>query len=113
MYGTGLWQYQEAEEWLEMTLNPYSYDPEAAVEELKADGWVYNADGSDYVDGSGEIRYKKVTEVEAGTYAHNVTLADGTILMPLIIEWSSSENNPVPSCSTSCLRRARRPLRPA
>lgn len=95
MYGTGLWQYQEAEEWLEMTLNPYSYDPEAAVEELKADGWVYNADGSDYVDGSGEIRYKKVTEVEAGTYAHNVTLADGTILMPLIIEWSSSENNPV------------------
>ena len=75
--------------------DPYSYDPEAAVEELKADGWVYNADGSDYVDGSGEIRYKKVTEVEAGTYAHNVTLADGTILMPLIIEWSSSENNPV------------------
>ena len=56
MYGTGLWRYQEAEEWLEMTLNPYSYDPEAAVEELKADGWVYNADGSDYVDGSGEIR---------------------------------------------------------
>ena len=75
--------------------DPYSYDPEAAVEELKADGWVYNADGSDYVDGSGEIRYKKVTPVEAGTYAHNVTLADGTILMPLIIEWSSSENNPV------------------
>ena len=32
MYGTGLWQYQEAEEWLEATLNPYSYDPEAAVE---------------------------------------------------------------------------------
>ena len=31
----------------------------------------------------------------AGTFAHNVTLADGTILMPLIIEWSSSENNPV------------------
>ena len=38
---------------------------------------------------------KKVTEAEAGTFAHNVTLADGTILMPLIIEWSSSENNPV------------------
>ena len=75
--------------------DPYSYDPEAAVEELKANGWVYNADGSDYVDGSGEIRYKKVTEAEAGTFAHNVTLADGTILMPLIIEWSSSENNPV------------------
>ncbi len=73
---SGLWQYQEAEEWLEATLNPYSYDPEAAVEELKADGWVYNADGSDYVDGSGEI-HKKVTRLRPAP-AHNVTLADGS-----------------------------------
>ena len=41
------------------------------------------------------IRYKKVTAEEAGTYLHNVTLADGTVLMPLIIEWSSSEGNSV------------------
>ena len=39
MYGTGLWQYQEAEEWLEMTLNPYSYDPEKAKELLKEAGY--------------------------------------------------------------------------
>lgn len=32
---------------------------------------------------------------EAGDYEHNITLADGTILMPLIIEWASSENNSV------------------
>lgn len=92
-YGTGLWQYQEAEEWLDSTLNTYSYDPEAAVELLVADGWIYNADGTEWTEGN--IRHKKVNAVEAGTYVHNVTLNDGTVLMPLIIEWSSSENNPV------------------
>ena len=92
-YGTGLWQAQEAEEWLDATLNTYAYDPELANEILTQDGWNYNADGSDWTEGN--IRHKKVTAVEAGTYAHNVTLADGTILMPLIIEWSSSENNSV------------------
>ncbi len=92
-YGTGLWQAQEAEEWLDATLNTYSYDPELANEMLTQDGWIYNADGSEWTEGN--IRHKKVTAVEAGTYVHNVTLEDGTILMPLIIEWSSSENNSV------------------
>lgn len=92
-YGTGLWQAQEAEEWLDATLNTYAYDPELANELLTQDGWNYNADGSDWTEGN--VRHKKVTAVEAGTYAHNVTLEDGTILMPLIIEWSSSENNSV------------------
>ncbi|MBP3656450.1 MAG: hypothetical protein J6K32_07115 [Clostridia bacterium] len=92
-YGTGLWQAQEAEEWLEVTLNTYSYDPALAAEILTQDGWIYNADGSEWTEGN--VRHKKVTAVEAGDYVHNVTLADGTILMPLIIEWSSSENNSV------------------
>ena len=94
-YSMAQWMALDMEEELSSELEAYAYNPDKAVELLKADGWVYNADGSDYVDGSGEIRYKKVTEAEAGTFAHNVTLADGTILMPLIIEWSSSENNPV------------------
>jgi len=92
-YGTGLWQYQEGEEWLTENLNPYTYSPEEAVALLVEDGWVYNADGSDWTEGN--IRHKKVTAEEAGTYKHNVTLEDGTILMPLIIEWSSSEGNSV------------------
>ena len=92
-YGTGLWQYQEGEEWLTENLNPYTYSPEEAVALLVEDGWVYNADGSEWTEGN--IRHKKVTAEEAGTYKHNVTLADGTILMPLIIEWSSSEGNSV------------------
>ena len=91
-YGTAMWMAQEAEEWLDENLNNYAYNPEAAVEELIADGWIYDAEGNDYVEG---IRYKKVTAEEAGDYVHNVTLADGTILMPLEIEWSSSEGNSV------------------
>lgn len=91
--GPGLWQYQDCEEWLNENLNTYPYDYEGAVAELVADGWIYNEDGSDWTEGN--IRYKKVTEEEAGTYAGNVTLADGTILMPLSMEWSSSENNSV------------------
>ena len=54
-----------------------------------------NADGTDYVDGSGLVRYKEVTPEQAGDYAFNVTLADGRVLMPLHIEWSSSEGNSV------------------
>ncbi|MCI7736015.1 MAG: ABC transporter substrate-binding protein [Clostridiales bacterium] len=92
-YGTGLWQYEEAEEWLDETLNTYDYDPEGAVELLIADGWIYDETGAEWTEG--HIRHKKVEVSEAGSYAHNVTLDDGTILMPLIIEWSSSEGNPV------------------
>ena len=92
-YGTAMWQYKEAEEWLNENLDAYAYNPEEAVALLVEDGWIYNADGSDWTEGN--IRHKKVTAEEAGTYAHNITLADGTILMPLIVEWSSSEANPV------------------
>ena len=92
-YGTALWQFQEAEEWLSENLNPYTYSPEEAEALLVEDGWVYDETGADWTEG--KIRHKKVTAEEAGTYKHNVTLADGTILMPLIIEWSSSEGNSV------------------
>ncbi len=91
--GPGLWEYQDREEWLNENLDTYPYDYSKAVALLVEDGWVYNADGSEWTEGN--IRYKKVTEEEAGTYAGNVTLADGTVLMPLSMEWASSENNPV------------------
>lgn len=94
-YGLAMWMYKESKEELAAGLNKYSYSVESAVEELKNGGWVLNADGSDYVDGSGEIRHKEVTAEEAGDYKHNITLDDGRILMPLVIEWSSSEGNPV------------------
>ena len=91
-YGTGLWQYQMAEEWLNENLNTYPYDPDAAVKTLIDDGWVLAEDGSEYKDG---IRWKEVTEEQAGTYQYNVKLDDGRILMPLKLDWSSSDGNSV------------------
>lgn len=91
-YGLAMWMYQDSKEELAERLNTYSYSLDAAIAELEADGWVLDAEGNPYVEG---IRYKEVTPEEAGDYVHNVTLADGRILMPLIIEWSSSEGNSV------------------
>ena len=91
-YGTAMWMYQDAEEWLEENLNHYSYNPEAAIELLIADGWIYDENGNDYTNG---IRYKKVTAEEAGQYAHTKQLADGTYLMGLEIEWASISDNSI------------------
>ena len=91
-YSSAMWMTQEAEEWLDENLNSYAYDPEKAVELLIEDGWIYDENGNDYVEG---IRYKKVTEEEAGSYVHTRQLADGTRLMGLEIEWASLEENAV------------------
>jgi len=91
-YGTAMWMYKEAEEWLDENLNNYAYNPEAAIQLLIDDGWVYDENGNDYVEG---VRYKKVTAEEAGTYAHTKQLDDGTYLMGLEIEWAASEGNSV------------------
>lgn len=76
-YGSSQWMVKEAEDEVD-ALNTYSYSVDSAIKVLEEGGWVYNEDGSDY-SGSG-IRYKK--------------LEDGT-MMPLVIEWFSSENNTV------------------
>ena len=91
-YGTGLWQYQMAEEWLNENLNTYPYDPDAAVQTLIDDGWVLAEDGTEYKEG---VRWKEVTPEQAGTCQYNVTLDDGRILMPLKMDWSSSDGNSV------------------
>ena len=89
---------------IDKKVNHYDYNPEKAVELLKQAGFVYNADGSDYVDGSGEVRYAKVTEEQARYYDNfNKVLADGTILMPATLNWASSENNPVSALLSTML----------
>ena len=89
---------------IDKKVNHYDYNPEKAVELLKQAGFVYNADGSDYVDGSGEIRYAKVTAEQAQYYDNfNKVLADGTILMPATLNWASSENNPVSALLSTML----------
>ena len=91
-YGLAMWMTKESTDRFEAEMNTYSYDPAKAVELLVEDGWVLDKDGNEYVSG---LRYKEVTAEEAGDYELNVTLADGRILMPLYIKWSSSEANPV------------------
>ena len=87
--------YKDSRDLFAEELNTYDFNPEKAVELLKQAGFVLNADGTDYVDGSGEIRYKEVTEEEAVYYDNFVVKADGKILMPLTINWASSEGNVV------------------
>lgn len=76
-YGESMWFYQETKSELNSKLNQYPYSLEDAVKLLEQGGWVLDKDGNAYTEG---IRYKK--------------MEDGT-LMPLIIEWASTEQNPV------------------
>lgn len=91
-YGFAMWMYKDSEDELNKNLNTYTVSLDSAVKCLEDSGWTLDKDGNAYTSG---VRYKKVTAEEAGDYKHNVTLADGTILMPLIIEWASSEGNSV------------------
>jgi len=77
-YGEAQWFYQETKAELNDKVNQYPYSLEKAVELLEEGGWVYDANGNDYT-GEG-LRHKK--------------LEDGT-LMPLEIEWASTEQNAV------------------
>lgn len=85
-YSFAQWMAQDMEEELASELEAYPYDPAKAVEILKEDGWVYNADGTDYVDGSGQVRYKKVSEEETA-YMDNCVQVDGQWYMPLSIKY--------------------------
>ena len=75
-YGEAMWFYQETKAELNEKLNQYSYSLEDAIKVLEEGGWTLNSEGGEYTEG---IRYKEV---------------DGE-LMPLILNWGSSENNPV------------------
>lgn len=86
------WEYLHNAAELEQQLDSYSYDPDRAVALLEEDGWVLAEDGSAYVSG---LRWKEVTPEQAGNYTHNVTLPDGRILMPLLIESMRSEGGSV------------------
>lgn len=93
-YGIAQWMYQEAEEELDERLNTYSFSVEKANEVLDEGGWTLNEEGGEYVPGEGNIRYKEVTDEEAGDYEY-VKEVDGKKLMALEIEWSSTDGNPV------------------
>lgn len=76
-YGEALWFYQETKGELNKKINTYAYSLEDARGLLEDGGWIYDKDGKEYKEG---LRYKKGE--------------DGK-LIPLVIEWAASENNPV------------------
>jgi peptide/nickel transport system substrate-binding protein len=76
-YGESMWFYQETKAQLNEKLNPYPYSLDEAVKLLEQAGFTLDANGNPYTSG---VRYKKMD--------------DGT-LMPLIIEWASTEQNVV------------------
>ena len=92
--------YADSREFLAENLNTYDKDPSKSVELLKAIGFTLNADGTPYVDGSGQIRYKEVTEEEAKYYDDLVVKVNGKILMPAVIKWASSGNSVAELLST-------------
>ena len=94
-YCTAFTMYKDSKDFLANNLNTYDYNPDGAVELLKSIGFVLNADGTDYVDGSGLVRYKEVTEEEAQYYDDFVVNVDGKILMPATLNWASIEGNSV------------------
>ncbi len=78
-YGMSQWEYQENRDTLEEVLNPYTFDLAQAEEVLVAGGWTLNEKGEAFTAGTDAVRYKDV---------------DGE-LMPLIVKWASSQDNPV------------------
>ncbi len=78
-YGASMWEYLENAATLDRELNAYPLNLQKAEEELINDGWTLNRDGRPYQKGVDTIRHKRV---------------DGQ-LMPLVIEWANTANNPV------------------
>lgn len=87
-----------------LKLNKYEYSIDKAKEELKAGGWVYNADGSAYDESKGALRYKKLSGFElsynnlafaATDNKYKTVKVNGEYYMPLVINWMGTQPNPV------------------
>jgi len=98
-YYTGSWMYKAAVD-QGMMLDSYATSADAAIEVLEEDGWVYNADGTDYA-GEG-IRYKAIpadliTENDKNYKsvdgAYKTEEVNGVYLMPLVINWYGTTPN--------------------
>ena len=107
-------------------LNEYASSLENAKKALVAGGWTYNSKGenlgANWVKGEGvdSVRYKKLAASEYGVDDANKTYKGVTsegvnyktvkvgddYYMPLVINWFSSENNPVSALLTTSLKEA-------
>ena len=98
-YYSGSWMYQAAVE-DGMILNAYATSVDSAIEVLTEGGWVYDAEGNDYVDG---VRYKKIPGDIATENDINYKSKDGAYVttkvgddyyMPLVLNWYGTTDNP-------------------
>lgn len=98
-YYTGSWMYKAAVA-QGMLLEAYATSVDSAIEVLTAGGWVYDAEGNDYVEG---IRYKKIPAAIATENDINYKSKDGAYVttkvgddyyMPLALNWYGTTDNP-------------------
>ena len=98
-YYSGSWMYKAAVE-DGMILNAYATSVDSAIEVLTEGGWVYDAEGNDYVEG---VRYKKIPGDIATENDINYKSKDGAYVttkvgddyyMPLVLNWYGTTDNP-------------------
>ncbi|MGN0785418.1 MAG: ABC transporter substrate-binding protein [Candidatus Aphodomorpha sp.] len=98
-YYSGSWMYKAAVD-QGMLLNAYSTSVDSAIAVLEEGGWVYDAEGNDYVEG---VRYKKIPASEATENDINYKSKDGAYVttkvgddyyMPLALNWYGTADNP-------------------
>ncbi len=98
-YYSGSWMYQAAVD-QGMILNAYATSVDSAIEVLTEGGWVYDAEGNDYVEG---VRYKKIPGDIATENDINYKSKDGAYVttkvgddyyMPLVLNWYGTSDNP-------------------
>ena len=98
-YYKGAWMYKAAVA-QGMQLNSYPSSADKAKQILEADGWKYNADGTDYTTG---VRYKKIaadqmTEADIGFQSKDGTYKTVKVgdfyYMPLVLNWYGTDDNP-------------------
>ena len=98
-YYAGSWMYKAAVD-QGMILNAYATSVDSAIEVLTEGGWVYDAEGNDYVEG---VRYKKIPGDIATENDINYKSKDGAYVttkvgddyyMPLVLNWYGTSDNP-------------------
>ena len=92
-YATAMQMYMDSKDFLADNLNSYPYDVDAANAELAEGGWTLTAEGTEWTSAEDGLRHKDVTGLDVNT--DGCVEVDGKTLMPLQIQWYSTEGNSV------------------
>ena len=103
-YYAGMPAYKANREELELTLNPYSFSTDDAINELVLGGWIYNERGEEYDALVDRVRYKRLqgyelTEANLGYRSsdsrYRTVKVGEHYYMPLAINWYGTQPNAV------------------